>query len=135
MVNLVIVSHSQQLAAGVCELAAQMADDAIQVIAVGGILDDDGNYCLGTDATRIMDAIQQVWTPDGVLILVDMGSAVLSTELALELLPETQAQQCQVSNAPLVEGAVAAALEASSGHALTAVNQVAEAAAQFIKVS
>lgn len=133
MVNLVIVSHSRQLAEGVRELAAQMAGEQIQLAAVGGIVDDQGVVCLGTDALQIANAIQQVWSEDGVLLLVDMGSAMLSAELALDFLSEEQRQRCRISSAPLVEGAVVAALEASLGHDLVQVNQAAEAAIHFQK--
>lgn len=135
MVNLVIVSHSRRLAEGVRELATQMANGGVQLAAVGGIVDDTGIDCLGTDATQIVEAILQVWSEDGILLLVDMGSAVLSAELALDLLTEEQRMRCQISNAPLVEGAIAATLEASLGHTLSRVNQAAEAASQFVKVS
>ena len=67
--------------------------------------------------------------------LVDLGSAVLNTEMALEFLPPEMAVRCQISNAPLVEGAITAALEASLGHDLDTVNQAAESAAHIQKVS
>ncbi len=139
MVNLVIVSHCAKLADGVKELAESMTDagasDQTKIIAVGGILADDGAYRLGTDALRICEAINAVWTEDGVLLLVDLGSAVLSTKLALELLPEDLRARCLISNAPLVEGALVAALEASLGHSLEAVNRTAEDAGSFPKVT
>jgi dihydroxyacetone kinase phosphotransfer subunit len=133
LVNIVLVSHCDKLAQGAKELADQMGNNVVQVIAVGGI-EVDGEYALGTDAMRIVAAINQVWTPSGVLILVDLGSAVLSAELAIEMLaPERQAR-CLLSNAPLVEGAVVATLEAGVGHVLEAVNQAAEAACRYPKV-
>ena len=139
MVNLVIVSHCAKLADGVKELAESMTDvgagDQTKIVAVGGILADDGTYRLGTDALRICEAINTVWTEDGVLLLVDLGSAVLSAKLALELLPEEIRARCLISNAPLVEGALVAALEASLGHSLEAVNRAAEDAGSFPKVT
>ncbi len=134
MVNLVIVSHCRGLADGVKELADSMANGAISIAAVGGVLSDDGGYRLGTDAVRIGEAVREVWNPDGVLLLVDLGSAVLSAELALDMLPDEISDHCLISNAPLVEGAVVAALEASVDHSLTVVNQMAEAACKFNKV-
>ncbi len=68
------------------------------------------------------------------LILVDLGSAILSAETALELLPDEQRERCLISNAPLVEGAVVAALEASLGHSLEDVNRAAEAVRNLDKV-
>jgi dihydroxyacetone kinase phosphotransfer subunit len=139
MVNLVIVSHCAKLAEGVKELAESMTaigdSTDVQIAAVGGILADDGSYRLGTDALRICEAINLVWDEDGVLLLVDLGSAVLSAQLALDLLPEEIKESCLISNAPLVEGALVAALEASVGHSLEAVNKAAEDAGAFSKVT
>lgn len=135
MVNLVIVSHCRRLADGVKELAEQMAGPEVEVAAVGGIAGEDGGgWLLGTDAAAIAEAVQSVWTLEGVLLLVDLGSAVLSAEQALELLPAEMQARCLISNAPLVEGAVIAALEASLHHPLDVVNQAAEAARHFDKV-
>lgn len=134
MVNIVIVSHCHELAEGVKTLADQMSNDAIRITAIGGILVDDTPQ-LGTDAVRISQAVSRAWTPDGVLLLVDLGSAVLSAELAVDMLDPEMQERCIVSNAPLVEGAVVAALEASVGHDLETVNAAAEAAGQFPKVT
>ncbi len=140
MVNLVLVSHAQAIALGTKTLAEQMAGDDVCIEAAGGIVDQEAStddqvvYRLGTDAERIATAIEECWTPAGVLLLVDLGSAVLSAELALELLTEEQREQCLISNAPLVEGAVIAALEASLGHSLAAVNAAAEGITEIPKV-
>lgn len=151
MVNLVIVSHSWHLAEGIKELAAQMTTlggtagrssdqddgpdaDRVQIASVGGIWQGEEGWRLGTDTTRILDAIHEVWTQDGVIVLVDLGSAVLSTEMALELLPDHMRTACRISNAPLVEGAVMAALEASLGNDLHTVNRAAENAGSIQKV-
>jgi phosphoenolpyruvate-protein phosphotransferase/dihydroxyacetone kinase phosphotransfer subunit len=121
-VGLVIVSHSSQLAAGVAELAGQMVQGKVPIAAAGGALDD----VLGTSADKILAAISSVDGPDGVLVLLDLGSAILSAEMALELLAEEQRNRIRLSFAPLVEGAVAAALEASLGRSLAQVQQAAE---------
>src|SRR5438067_739395 len=120
-VGLVIVSHSAQLANGVAELAGQMTQGATQIAAAGGGVDN----ILGTSAEKIQAAIQAVDGPDGVLVLLDLGSAILSAEMALELLNSEQ-QHVMLSFAPLVEGAIAAAIEASLGHTLVEVKQTAE---------
>ncbi len=135
MVNLVVVSHSAMLAEGAKELADSMGNETVTVLAVGGIADGAGGYRLGTDAVRICAAIEEVWSDAGVLLLVDLGSAVLSAKLALDLLPPEKRESCVISNAPLVEGAAIAALEASLGHPLPVVNQAAESACQFEKVT
>src|SRR5437764_5650348 len=120
-VGLVIVSHSAQLARGVAELAGQMAQGATPIVAAGG----GANDILGTSVDKIHAAIQATDGPDGVLVLLDLGSAILSTEMALELLSSEQ-QHVMLSFAPLVEGAIAAAIEASLGHTLAEVKQAAE---------
>ncbi len=146
MVSLVLVSHVQAIALGTKMLAEQMTTDGVQIEAAGGIAaanvtaavsgspSDESALLLGTDAARIAEAITRCWSSDGVLLLVDLGSAVLSAELALELLPTELSAQCLISNAPLVEGAVIAALEASLGHSLEAVNAAAEGIAYVAKV-
>ncbi len=135
MIGLVIVSHSHRLAQGVQELADQMSTDDITIVAAGGLMDEHGAFHIGTDAVRIAQAIQEAWSEDGVLILLDMGSAVLSTEVALEMLPPAMRERCRMSNAPLVEGAIVAALEASLGRSLEEVNQAAEAASHLQKIA
>ncbi len=133
MIGLVIVSHSYQLAEGVREIADQMAGGEIQIAAAGGLLDGD-TFILGTEPFRIQAAIESVWSDDGVLILLDMGSAVLCAEMAVEMLSPEQQERCLLSNAPLVEGAIVAALQASLGQTLIQVNQAAEAALHSHKV-
>src|SRR5256714_9101827 len=106
-VSLVLVSHSPQLAEGVRELAAQMTQGKVKIGVAGGTADGR----LGTDATSILQAIQDVRGPAGVLVLVDLGSAVLSTQMAIEQLPDADGRVL-LSNAPFVEGAVIAAVGA-----------------------
>ncbi len=122
-VGIVIISHSARLAEGVVELAGQMAQGDIKLVAAGGT--DDGS--LGTSINKVNAALQQAAGPEGVLILLDLGSAAMITEMAVESLSEEQRQLVIVSSAPLVEGAVLAAVEAASGSTLA---EVAEAAMQ-----
>ena len=110
MVGIVIVSHSQKLAEGVKELARMMAADA-PVAAAGGL--EDGG--LGTSFERIMAAIESVDTGDGVAVLMDMGSAVMTTEMVLEAL---DSGDVRMLDAPVVEGAVLAAVESQMGTSL-----------------
>lgn len=121
-VGLVIVSHSAQLARGVAELAGQMAQGKTPIVAAGGA----GEQILGTNPDTIVAAMQSLAYADGVLVLLDMGGAILSTEMALEFLDEEQRSRVQLTFAPIVEGAVAAALEASLGHSLAEVKRAAE---------
>lgn len=138
MVSLVLVSHAQEIAEGTRALAQQMALGDVSIETAGGIVEDGstehGQLTIGTDAMRIYEAIERCWSSDGVLLLVDLGSAVLSAELAVEMLSVEQQQACLISNAPLVEGAVVAALEASLGHSLATVNEAAEGVVQIPKV-
>jgi dihydroxyacetone kinase DhaKLM complex PTS-EIIA-like component DhaM len=84
VVGLVIVSHSSTLAEGVAELAHGMGAE-VPIELAGGI--DAPEPALGTDATRVLEAIERADQGDGVLVLMDLGSAVLSAEMALDLLP------------------------------------------------
>src|SRR5947199_3012354 len=122
-VGLVIVSHSAQLARGVAELAGQMARGKVPIAVAGGAEET----ILGTSADIILEALQAVDNPSGVLLLLDMGSAILSAEMALEMLPDEQRQRVLLSFAPLVEGAINAANEAAMGGTLAKVKQAAEA--------
>lgn len=123
MVGLVIVSHSAKIAEGVVDLALQMAQGYDGIRAAGGL--DSGE--IGTDAARIMNAVEEVNTGDGVLILCDLGSAIMSAETAIELLDD-QDIQIKIADAPLVEGAIVAAVEAFAGESLDSVLCAAESA-------
>ena len=119
MVGIVIVSHSATLAAGVRELAAEMAGPDVRLELAGGI--DAPEPALGTDAVRVAEAIARADSGDGVLVLMDLGSAVLSAETALDLLTAEQQGRVLLCEAPLVEGAVAAAVAARLGASLPEV--------------
>ena len=123
VVGLVVVSHSARLAEGVVELAGQMAGPEVRIGAAGGL--DEPGGALGTDAVKVLGAIEAVWSEDGVLVLMDLGSAVLSAELALDLLDEERRPRVLLTAAPLVEGAVAAAVAAGLGEPLEAVAEAA----------
>ncbi|WP_224363329.1 phosphoenolpyruvate--protein phosphotransferase [Hyalangium versicolor] len=119
MVGLVIVSHSSRLAEGVAELAREMAGPEARIATAGGLEGPDSP--LGTDATRVMQAIERVYSDAGVVVLMDLGSAVLNAELALDLLPPEYRERVVLCGAPLVEGAVAAAAQARGGATLEQV--------------
>jgi phosphoenolpyruvate---glycerone phosphotransferase subunit DhaM len=123
-VGLVIVSHSARLAEGVVELAGQMGHGLVAIAAAGGA--PDGS--LGTSVEKVLSALQQVSGPDGTLILLDLGSAMMATEMALETFATNHTYRVIISNAPLVEGAVVAAVEASIGSTLDEVAQAAQSA-------
>jgi phosphocarrier protein FPr len=113
MIGLVVVSHSARLADGACELAAQVAQGRVRLASAGGTSDPENPF--GTDAFRVVEAIESVYTEDGVLLFMDLGSAVLSAETALELLSEDKRPRVRLCRAPLVEGVVAAATLAAAG--------------------
>ncbi|MDQ6710292.1 MAG: dihydroxyacetone kinase phosphoryl donor subunit DhaM [Candidatus Dormibacteraeota bacterium] len=129
-VSLVLVSHSRQLGDGTRELASQMTQGRVKIAVAAGTADGR----LGTDATAILAAIQEVRGPAGVLVLVDLGSAVLSTQMAIEQLPDGVGRVL-VSNAPFVEGAVIAGVEASIDSDLDAVAAAALGARTMDKVT
>ena len=123
MVGIVIVSHSWKIAEGVCDLANEMAQGNPGIIPAGGL--EDGS--IGTDAQRIADAIKQANQGEGVAILADIGSAIMSAETAIELLEDDGEEiRAEIADAPLIEGAVCAAVEAAGGATLDSVLAAAE---------
>lgn len=114
MVNLVIVSHSAQLGEGVGALARQMLmGDGCKLAIAAGI--DDPENPIGTDPIKVMEAIESVADTDHVLVMMDIGSALLSAETALELLDPDIAAKVRLCAAPLVEGTLAATVSAAAG--------------------
>lgn len=123
MVGIVIVSHSAKLASGVQELAQQMVQGTVALATAAGI--DDAENPFGTDAMQVYQAIESVYSDDGVVVLMDLGSAVLSAEMALEFLTEEQRHKVRLCEAPLVEGTIAAVVQAAIGASIEQV--IAEA--------
>jgi multiphosphoryl transfer protein len=120
VVGIVIVSHSHRLAEGVAELAREMGGPDVAIETAGGL--DAPDHPIGTDAVMVMAAIDRAWSDDGVLVLMDLGSAVLSAEMALDLMDgDGRRDRILLCEAPLVEGAVAAAVTAKMGGTLEAV--------------
>lgn len=117
MVGIVIVSHSAKIAEGAKELAMTMAPDA-KIAAAGGL--PDGS--IGTNLEMIGEAIKDVMSDDGVVVLVDMGSAVMTSEMAIEM--AEQPDKVKIVDAPIVEGATIGAVEASLGSSLQRVMDV-----------
>ena len=120
MVGIVVVSHSADLARGVAELASQMAGPDVRIETAGG----GPNGALGTDDSLVRNAIRRANQGDGVVVLGDLGSAILTIRHVLERQSNGHAR---LVDAPLVEGTVAAAVVASSG---CPVDDVAKAAEQ-----
>ena len=130
--GMVLVSHSEVLVNGLRDMVAQVAGEDVPVATAGGT--DDGR--LGTSAPRIAAAIRSTLDAgvDDVLVLLDLGSAALSLELACEEFAEADRARIRISEAPLVEGAVLAAVTASVGGSIDEVLSAAAGAATMTKL-
>ena len=117
MVGIVIVSHSQKLAEGVVEISQMMSKAPI---AAAGGLEDGG---LGTSYEKILSAIESVYSPDGVIVMPDMGSSVMTTEMVLE---DLERDNVVMVDCPLIEGAVLAAVESAGGKSLAEITELVE---------
>lgn len=126
MVSLLLVSHSPLIAAGARDLAAEMGQGKVAIAAAGGTAEG----ALGTSVERIGDALVALSPDDDVLVLVDLGSAVFSAELALDQI----GVRYRICNAPIVEGAVFAAAAAAAGATLDQVAVEAEKSRSLVKV-
>jgi PTS hybrid protein len=121
-VGIVIVSHSPKIAEGAADMVRQMVGDAVPLAHTGG--NSEGG--LGTDVAAIIAAIERAWSKAGVAILVDLGGAETNSEMAVEMLDHDRRALVVICNAPIVEGAVIAATEASGGSPLAIVKRTAE---------
>lgn len=121
-VGIVIVSHSALVAQGAADMVRQMVGDRVPLAWCGG----NSQGGLGTDVSAILAAIGKAWSEAGVAILVDLGGAETNSEMAVEMMPERQQHRIVICNAPIVEGAVMAATEASGGATLEMVKATAE---------
>ncbi len=123
MIGIVLVSHSAALAEGLAELVGQVSGDDVRILPAGG----SGDGGLGTDPDRIAAAIRAADSGEGVLVLVDIGSAVLSVR-AIIAGGDVDGIAVKLADAPLVEGAVAAAVLAATGADLETAAAAAEEA-------
>ncbi|PWV97136.1 dihydroxyacetone kinase DhaM subunit [Hoeflea marina] len=121
-VGIVIVSHSPLVAEGAAQMVRQMVGDEVPLAWCGG----DPSGGLGTSVEAITNAIESVWSEAGVAVLVDLGGAETNSEMAIEFIGEPRASRIVICNAPIVEGAIMAATEASGGAALSSVVATAE---------
>lgn len=126
MVGFVIVSHSRALAESIVEFTRVMAD-GVPVRAAGGL--EDGSF--GTSFDRIMEAVEDIYTEDGVLILMDMGSAVMTAEMVIEALGD---KKVQMADCPVVEGAVAGTISAAGGMDMEALLEELETVGNIKKI-
>jgi PTS hybrid protein len=132
LVGVVLVSHSEKLAEGLAELVRELGGDQVPVVAAGGM--DDGS--LGTSYGRIEQAVREADRGAGVLLLGDLGSALLTVKTLLDegIGAGPGESTAVLADAPFVEGAVAAVVTASAGGDLAAVRAAAEEARLFRKL-
>lgn len=129
MINIVVVSHSARLAQGIEQLARQMmSNEGCKLALAAGV--DDEEHPIGTDAIKVMEAIESVSDAAGIVVLMDLGSALLSAETALELLDPELSARVTLCSAPLVEGTLAAVVAANAGGNLEHVLAEAQGALQ-----
>jgi PTS hybrid protein len=128
-VGLVLVSHSASIAEGLAELVGQVAGPDVQIIAAGG--GPDGS--LGTDGAKVSRALQDAAQGSGAVVLMDLGSSVLSVRPAMAELDEETSARLVVADAPLVEGAIAAGVTASTGATAEEVAAAAREARSVVK--
>ena len=121
-VGIVIVSHSPLVARGTADMVRQMVGKEVPLAWCGG----DPGGGLGTSVEAILTAIESAWSDQGVAILVDLGGAETNSEMAIEMLSDSKRDRVVICNAPIVEGAVMAATEASAGATLDEVRRTAE---------
>ena len=121
MVGLVFVSHSRALADALVGLVSQVTATDIPIAVAAGV--GPARQDFGTDAVEITEAIQSVYSPDGVLVLMDLGSAILSADMALDFLPPEMKENIRFCDAPFVEGAIAAGVQVGLGSDLATICQ------------
>lgn len=130
MIGVLIVSHSHKIAEGIKELAMQMAKDDQKIIAVGG------TNCgtIGTDPIAIYEGMLKADSGDGVLVLADIGSSIMSVDLAKEMLDEEIRNRVYLANAPIVEGSVSAVVEIGLGSSIYEILLACEKTKQMDKI-
>ena len=129
-VGLVLVSHSAEVADGLAKLVSQVAGPSVPIVAAGG----GPGGTLGTDGGRVLAALRQVAGSAGAVVLMDIGSSVLSVRAALGELPEETVERLRIADAPLVEGAIAAGVTASIGGSVDEVLAAAQEARTVAKL-
>jgi phosphoenolpyruvate---glycerone phosphotransferase subunit DhaL len=128
-VGVVLVSHSHELVKGLKQLLSQLSSHV--PIALAGGTDEEE---IGTSVDKIQNAIKSVYSDKGVVVLFDLGSALINTELAIERLAEENITKVHIADAPLVEGAYAAVVESGCGSSLDKVVKVTLKAKSLVKI-
>ena len=131
MISIVIVSHSEKVAEGAAEIAQEMNTAGVTLRPAGGT----GDGRIGTNAELIVKAFEEVYTGDDILAFADLGSSVLSTEMAIDMLDPEIGKKVHIVNAPLVEGVVFATIQAGLTEDVAEIIAVAEDAKNLPKGS
>lgn len=132
MTGVIIVSHSEKLAEGLRDIVMEMNDGSVEIIAAGGT----GDGRIGTNTNRIKSAIESLQDKDQILIFVDLGSAVICSETAIEMLDDESLQEkVHIVDAPLVEGVVGGVVQATICDDLDQIVATAKEGATIQKVN
>lgn len=107
MIGLLLVSHSIKITDGIKDLIVEMTSDSVPIVSCGGT--DDGG--LGTSAEKIVNGISELSDCDHILIFTDIGSSIMSSDLALDLITDEDKNKCVMVDAPIVEGAFVAGVQ------------------------
>lgn len=129
MVGIIIVSHSVKVAEGIKEIAEQMGKGIVPIVAAGGTDENE----IGTSPLKIQAAIESVYSEDGVLLFVDLGSAMMSSEMAIELLDESMQKKVEIVDAPILEGVIAATIQATIVSDIDKIKETAIGAKKMTK--
>ncbi len=122
MVGILVVSHSNKIAEGIEELIKELVPRRIPLISIGG----DTYGAIGTDIEEIIEAVEELYNDNGVIIIGDVGSSLMNAKMALEILELEGYDRVAVSSAPLVEGAMVAAIESNLGKDLKTIKNKIE---------
>ncbi|MGL4607088.1 MAG: dihydroxyacetone kinase phosphoryl donor subunit DhaM [Eubacteriaceae bacterium] len=131
MTGVIIVSHSEKLAEGLRDIVMEMNDGSVEVIAAGGA---DGGR-IGTNTIKIMNAIEALAEREQILIFVDLGSSVMSSEAAIDLIDDDLQEKVQIVDAPLVEGVIGCVVQATITNNIEEILQAAQEGATMSKLS
>lgn len=129
--GILIVSHSEKLAEGIVELISEMANDSVVIKQAGGT--EDGR--LGTDAVRVQAVIESMADCGAILIYCDLGSSIISSEMAIEMLDDALREKVQIVDCPIVEGAFTGVVQASLTEDAAEIVAVSEQARELRKQS
>ena len=113
MIGIVVVSHSSKVAEGICDMVQQLSSrdgEKLPIYPAGG----NAQGGLGTDPQRVLEAIKKADQGEGVVVLADLGSAVISSQAAISMLDEPLRSRVRIADAPVLEGAIGAGVEAAS---------------------